>query len=139
MRFQNWEIRFNSFIEENKNKTFKYGEYDCSLFVFGAINAMTGKDYSNDIKGFYRTRKESEEFLKEKGFNNLENACTYYLGEPRININYTQRGDVVICKNGEDVMAAIVSLSGTYAWGVGKKKLQKIKKERWIKSWGLNG
>ena len=36
-----WEIRLFDFISSNKDKSFKWGKWDCCIFVIEAVRAMT--------------------------------------------------------------------------------------------------
>ena len=38
-----WEIHFNKFVDEKKNKPFRWGSWDCCKFSNGIIKAMTGE------------------------------------------------------------------------------------------------
>ena len=38
-----WEIHFNKFVNDKKNKSFRWGSWDCCKFSNSIIKAMTGE------------------------------------------------------------------------------------------------
>jgi hypothetical protein len=65
MRVENWESKLNAYIEENKDKAFKYGTWDCCIFTAGAVQIVTGFNHITEFK--YKTKKTAEKLLKEGG------------------------------------------------------------------------
>ena len=43
-----WEIKFNAFIEKNKNKPFEWGTWDCCKFSNALIKKITNEDLIKD-------------------------------------------------------------------------------------------
>ena len=94
-----WEIKFNKFIEKNKNKPFKWGLWDCCKFSNAVIKEITGEDLIpktlkwNDedsamkaIKTYNKTLLKSiEKACKAKGVKEIEKA-------------FVSKGDLVVYK-----------------------------------------
>jgi hypothetical protein len=43
-KLPDWQIEFNSFVENYKNFPFEWGKWDCCKFSNALIKVMTGKD-----------------------------------------------------------------------------------------------
>ncbi len=94
-----WEIKFNSFIDKNKNKAFKWGTWDCCKFSNSVIKEITGVDLIpktlkwNDedsamkaIKTYNKTLLKSiEKACKAKGVNEIEKT-------------FVSKGDLIVYK-----------------------------------------
>ncbi len=92
--------KLNEYVLNNAYKNFKWGEWDCCLFVVDYLEAITGKDYALLFRGKYDTKEGAYESLKKQGFANIEELCDEYLEiKP---LKFAQRGDVVLFEHGED-------------------------------------
>ena len=94
-----WEIAFDSFIHDNRNKPFKWGLWDCCKFSNALIKEITGEDLipkslkwkdkesaMKAIKTYNKTLLQSiEKACKAKGVNHIDKA-------------YMTKGDLVVYK-----------------------------------------
>ncbi|MDQ2069311.1 DUF6950 family protein [Natronospira bacteriovora] len=94
IRRSNWERRLNAYLRSVQCRPHTYGEHDCTLFVAGAIQAMTGEDLAADVRGEYASQEEAFALIDELG-GSLEAICRDRLGEPVAPLQ-ARRGDVVI-------------------------------------------
>jgi hypothetical protein len=90
MRVENWERLLNEYIEQNNNKPFKYGRWDCCIFTAGAVKVMTGENYIKEFK--YTNKKKAEELIEQSG--GIMKILTDRFGEPQ-NPNLARRGDII--------------------------------------------
>jgi hypothetical protein len=107
-----WEIKFNAFIEKNKNKPFKWGSWDCCKFSNAVIKEITGEDLIpktlkwNDedsamkaIKTYNKTLLKSiEKACKAKGVKEIEKA-------------FVSKGDLVVYKEETELVGISDGLS----------------------------
>lgn len=71
-RFEDWQDRLKKFLEENKDRPFRWGSFDCCLFACNSVRAITGIDLATPFRGQYHnmlgamrlTRGSLEEFVR---------------------------------------------------------------------------
>ena len=51
--FPDWPTRFAQYVETCARKPFKYGVHDCFTFTNGAVRALRGSGFADDIIGDY--------------------------------------------------------------------------------------
>jgi cell wall-associated NlpC family hydrolase len=114
-RKSDWHIHLDKFLLAHGKTPFRYGEMDCSLFVFDAVHAMTGTDLAAPYRGRYHSRKQALALAKQHtGKASLRALLTAVLDPlPAVPVLLAQRGDIVLVRRGKhDVSIAIVSLDG---------------------------
>lgn len=116
MRFADWEQRLEGFISANRSRPFKYGSWDCCLFVCGAIEAMTGVDPAQPFRGRYSSRKEARAAIREIGgesqFTRFIERITAKQGMREVAVLSARRGDVILIANEGRRSVGIVALDG---------------------------
>lgn len=103
MRIEGWEKRLDEYIQEVSMKSFKWGECDCLIFVSDCCNVICGVDPMSKkkksdpktIRGKYKTEEKAKELIREYR-RTMPNIMDIHFN--RINPNFAQRGDVVMCK-----------------------------------------
>lgn len=94
-----WQQALFQFIEENKDKPFGWGSWDCCIFTDHCIKAMTGKNLiPKELK--WKDEKTAKKAIKEYGgtlSRSLDKAAKAG-GLKKIQPNYLQAGDLVIWK-----------------------------------------
>lgn len=109
---ENWEIKFNSFIDKNKNKPFKWGSWDCCKFSNAVIKEITGEDL---IPKSLKWNDEASAMKAIKTYNktllkSIEKACKAK-GVKEINKNYVSKGDLVVYKEESELVGISDGLS----------------------------
>jgi len=89
-----WQLLLTEYMVAQARK-FKWGEFDCALWVADAVKIMTDVDFASEFRGKYKTENGAIRRLGKKG---LSGVVTAKLGSP-ISITYAQRGDVVLLKH----------------------------------------
>ena len=64
MRLADWENNLNDYIASVRDRKFRYGRFDCVIFTFGAVKAITGEDKIGGLR--WANRKEADAILAEK-------------------------------------------------------------------------
>lgn len=94
MRFPDWRPRLAAYLEEAKERRFRYGVHDCGLFCAGAIEAMTGRDVCATVRGAYHGPASASRLLGGDTPEALMAAVDALLG-PRIAPGEAVPGDVL--------------------------------------------
>lgn len=100
-----WEIKFNLFIEKNKNKPFKWGSWDCCKFSNALIKEITGEDlipknlkWKDKISAMKAIKKYNKTLLKS-----IEKACKAK-NVNEIDKAYITKGDLVVYKEESELV-----------------------------------
>jgi hypothetical protein len=122
-RYPDWQTRLDVFLRENGNRRFKYGEWDCCLFVASAIEAMTGVDPAQKYRGKYSTMREARDVAEDVWlpFDSRRSSWIAFLVEAVTEQNQmvevsryrARRGDVALIKRSSGHSLGIVSLNGS--------------------------
>ncbi len=100
-----WEIKFNAFIEKNKNKPFKWGSWDCCKFSNAFIKKITNEDL---IPKSLKWTDEKSAMKAIKTYNktllkSIEKACKSK-GVKEIGKAYMTKGDLVVYKEESELV-----------------------------------
>jgi len=50
----NWEFRLNHYIDQVRQRKFKWGTFDCCIFTVGILRALTNQSYfAEDISSYH--------------------------------------------------------------------------------------
>jgi len=98
-RFDDWEMRLDTFIQKRMKTPIKWGKHDCCLFACDAIVMMTGIDVAEHFRGKYSNKDEAYQLLAEYAGGGLEEtveliAATHAMTE--IQQPFASRGDIVL-------------------------------------------
>lgn len=131
VRYPDWTSRLESLLRASVGRKFKYGDWDCSLFVADAILEMTGSDMAAPYRGRYSSRTEALLVAKEiAGAGSIEaiaetQAATHEM--LRVPFIRASRGDMVLLRRPRDYSLGILGMDGksiliaaAVGWGVAK-------------------
>lgn len=99
-RQQNWIALCSTFLIEHEKTPFRWGEFDCCLFVADWVKMQFGVDPAAQYRGKYSTERGSIRALKKYGAktSDLKQAWTHALNIEPTNGCAANRGDVVLVK-----------------------------------------
>jgi hypothetical protein len=116
-RLGDWQARLSDYIVSNATTKFKYGVLDCGLFVAGAIEAMTGIDPAEGLRGKYKNRKEAFDAIESMcGTPTTEAIAEHLAGQynvQEVSVLFAQAGDAVVLRRGRRSSLGIVAMHGT--------------------------
>lgn len=112
-RFEDWSKRLTAILAEKEAQPFEWGHNDCLLFCADVINALTGTDYGDGIRGTYNGKTSGDEVISIYG-ENVTDVLTYFLGQPKA-IGFANRGDAVTLEIDGVTCAGIVDETGRKA------------------------
>lgn len=81
-------------IEAHRNTPFAWGVHDCCLWAATAVQAQTGVDHAEALRGKYHSKRGAVEVIRTVFGGRIENIPTQ-LGFPRVPIARAQRGWLV--------------------------------------------
>ena len=93
MRYPDWPIRLNEYINSLHGKEWDMGTWDCCVFAAGAVEAMTGVDHMPEFRGHYDSWPSSDQALEEIGQGDLYRTIRAKFGPPVIGVK-GQKGDL---------------------------------------------
>lgn len=130
-----WNSNLYQFINDVRDKPFKWGKWDCCIFGIEAIKIMTG---DLPMKSHWKNKKEAYDFIDTEG--SLNKIMTKYLKLWDLYIidkMYITAGDIALVKddNGEELvgvctgnMIACVYEEGlTFKGNLSAKKVWRVK------------
>lgn len=96
-----WEIDFSNFIDENKNKPFAWGSWDCILMSNAMLKAMTGESLLPKSWKNWKTQEQAYKAIDKlsngKGLAaGIENAMKKKKNWSKIEPPYATKGDVIV-------------------------------------------
>lgn len=139
-RLPDWQHRLDSFLMGNSARKFRYGSFDCCLFVCDAVLAMTGVDMAEGFRGKYRTRTRALKVIKER-FGRASVAAvaagvTKQHAMLECSALMARRGDVAIIKRGRgDYSLGVVDLTGEWIAALYASGIQRIPLAQSMKAW----
>lgn len=97
-RFEDWTSRLDDFIDLRRATPFCWGSQDCCTFAADAVEAITGTDPLEELRGKWKTEKQADSYLKKLG--GIGRGVIGKLGKP-VPSTFARRGDVVLVEVGE--------------------------------------
>lgn len=133
----NWYDDLFIYLEENKDKPFKWGSWDCCRFSNGAIKAMTGKTMiPNEVK--WTSKVSALKAISKYGgslVKSIDKACKNK-GLQEIKPAYITAGDLVVY-DGSDINVGICD--GMNIVCVTDDGYTVLPNEKAIKVWRIDG
>jgi hypothetical protein len=132
-RVEDWPEKMHAFIEDRVGDPFAWGSNDCALFVCDHILNITGVDVAAEFRGKYTDKDGAFAVIKDvAGGASTEDVAEFitkkYGMTELTNLNFAQRGDIVMFDDSEDGSAlGVVHLNGIHALFVGDKGLQRTR------------
>lgn len=65
-RLRDWPERLDALLRSRAARPFEWGRNDCCTFVADAIEAMTGRDVMESVRG-YSTALQAQRLAHERG------------------------------------------------------------------------
>lgn len=116
-RFSDWQSRLSEYLTTCAQQRFRYGVLDCGLFVSGAIEAMTGIDVADDLRGKYATRKEAfaaiQRLCGRPTMPAIADCLAERFGIAELPVAFAQRGDPVQLRRSRAASLGLVAMHGT--------------------------
>jgi hypothetical protein len=108
-RRDEWPALLEEFLKVSHGKQFRYGRFDCCLFVADAIAAMTGTDIARESRG-YHSRKQA---LCGQSVEQIVSGIAEDYDMPEVPVLMAGRGDMILIPRPRDFSLGLVSMNGT--------------------------
>lgn len=125
-----WEIKFNNFIDINKNKSFKWGSWDCCKFSNSLIKEITGQDL---IPKSLKWKDENTAMVAIKKYGKTLNGSIAKAAKSKklekIAEPYIQKADLVVFKEDSELVGICdgFNILGPTDDGIRVKSLEEVK------------
>jgi len=134
-----WQADLSAFLEINQFRKFRYGEWDCCLFVCDAIQVMTGVDVAEWFRGTYSDRvsacRRLKEFCGAVSILRVVREITKAHEMAACGILQARRGDVVLVKRGRRVSLGLVAMNGKDVIVASRKGLWRMPMSEALRAW----
>lgn len=135
IRKPDWDSRLDHFLLACAHVPFRFGQFDCCLFVAGCVYAMTETDLAARYRGQYHSRSEALALAKRHS-GSLREFLGYALADlPQIPVPCAQRGDIVLVRRSRDVSLGIVSLDGRTILAAAKEGFLRLSRNLGVRAW----
>lgn len=94
-RYPDWDQRFYTAAVSDRDLEHSWGSNDCVTFAAKCVEALTGADIIEDVRGRYRSKSGALRIMKKLGFEDLGDLVASRL--PEIEPSCAWRGDIVLC------------------------------------------
>lgn len=112
-RKDDWAERLEAFINEHQETEFKYGEFDCAMYVCDAIKAMTDVDVGETFRDLYHSKTGAAKIMREyDGLEAIGDTIAKGYGMHAVGSNFAGRGDPVVFYFAGVESFGFISLSG---------------------------
>ena len=138
-RKPDWQTLLEQFLRDHQYRPFRYGVWDCCLFVCDAILEMTGTDPAAAFRGKYSSRKQALTAIYEqtgrKSIESIVEQVTDDLQMPEIRTNRAARGDVVLIERPRELSIGLVALNGYELIVVSQQGLWRLPPTHGLRAW----
>lgn len=137
-RHEDWPDRLATFLAERRNMPFAWGTQDCVAFAADGVAHLRqdGVDIIADVRGVYGTEEEADTILAARGgMEVMLAAMASAAGLVSIIPARAGRGDLVLARAGNLVLAGICNGSSVAVTGVGG--LQFVPRRTIIAAWAV--
>lgn len=96
IRHFDWDRRLRLAIEAARDRQFRWGRHDCCLFAADLVQAMTGWDPAESLRGTYASEIEAAHIINGRG--GIAEVVSELLATEPFKPAKAQRGDVVLLR-----------------------------------------
>lgn len=116
MKLHDWRPRLQAHLLECAHMTFRYGEWDCAIFVGTAAEVQTGADYVGRWIGRYSDLRSGLKTLRHRGYRDHVDLVRQSFSE--VPVAMAQEGDIALFHND-----ALGIVQGSHAYVLGREGL----------------
>lgn len=95
-RLDNWQNNLSGLIEAKRAEPFDFPSWNCLMWAFAGIEAVTGKDLGLPYRLKYRTERQAAKLLRTvDGVKTSQELLEKHFGEARP-VAFARAGDIVL-------------------------------------------
>lgn len=130
-RLPDWEARLLAYIAGVMDLPHVYGQHDCFLHCWAAVEAVTGVDHASQYIGRYDTAASAAALLRSEGEGTLLRFMDRRLA--RKPIGKAGRGDIVMVGK---IIGVCMGANALFVGDEGERKgLVTVPRGTWDKAW----
>lgn len=96
MRLPNWQSNLSQLIRDKRASPFDFAKWNCLMWAFADIIAVTGIDHGLDYRNMYSTEKGALKLLRKvDGVKTPQQLLMFKLGQELQHIGLARHGDIV--------------------------------------------
>lgn len=118
-RAVDWKARLVAYLAEVPGRPKAYGLFDCALFTFGGVAAMTGRDLAAPYRGRYATLPQGIALLRRDGFQ--DHVALVAANFAEILPAFAQAGDVAVIASADGPALGLVH--GEYIYALSPERM----------------
>jgi hypothetical protein len=147
-RTQHWATReYNAHLLQHANAPFEWGVNDCCTFAANAIQAFTAVDIADQFRGRYHDEASAFALIKTvtgKGDDPktaVADAVEYCANRHGLTEHthplLAKRGDLVVVRNGTNLLAGVVHLNGKHVVSTSPSGLVRLPITAVVRAWAV--
>lgn len=114
---EGWEQRLADYVESRRGVEFEWGRHDCCVFTAGAIEAMTGADFTSAHQRYSTALGAARVIRDAGGISALPGRHGLHQIEP---LSCAGRGDVVLVEiDGRESLGVCLGADSFFASAIG--------------------
>ena len=117
-RLDNWRGRLSIFINTCRDKKFSESDFNCGIFIGGAIEAETGVNPCGPV-GPYNTINQGLYNLKSMGYGSIEKYLDDIL-TPHVHFSRASEGDIALIQVNKELVGGVITHGRVIMLGVEK-------------------
>ena len=135
MRHPDWPARLDAFLQQRRERPFRWGEHDCCLMALDWIEDATGVRLA-EARGLYHDADGAAALLRERwDTGDLTALATLMLGPPLASPLLAGRGDLLAFRHGGNVWLGLCA--GPVGVAPGRRGLVTLPLSRAIYAWRI--
>lgn len=132
-RRSDWDSRLLDVIATNRERPYRFGEWDCLLWPASAVEAVTGVDLARGHRGKYRSLASAYRHLNKMGFESPEALLDHHFAAKLV--GFAGRGDLTLVHTETGNNPGVVT--GDVALIVGDDGFLRAPRSLWMKAWAV--
>jgi hypothetical protein len=135
MRNQDWPLRLQTLLDDARTQEFLWGRWDCCQWAGLCVEAQTGVNPIEHIRGRYKTSIGAMRVLRrEFGVASIRDAVTQMMGDP-VPPRLAGRGDLALVDINGIASVGVINLSGEKVAAIGLHGLEHVPLTAAVTAW----
>lgn len=114
-RLPNWRARLTVYVDNVRRRPFAYGQHDCALFAAGALEAISGEDLAQELRGTYADLPSGRAAIQRMGYLDAIDMAKANLS--RVPRHSLQVGDLAVVETPEGAALGVVQGGAVFLVG----------------------
>lgn len=103
-RLRDWQLRYAVLVRARMSAPMVWGQHDCCLWAADCVQAITGVDPAQQLRGLYSTERDARRLMAQLG--GMAAIATAALGKP-VFACMASVGDIVLVTQAQQTLLAV--------------------------------